>query len=129
VLSGEKDDWTRQAPCTAEVSRIKGSGQPAEQIIFEGAYHTLSTTGTVFNSKVMKTPEDFPQVYFSAIGNKPKNTRVAQAQDWLPLVKRVITSTGAAIPPDASLIPIIASCNGSGREILTAAVQIATSIK
>jgi dienelactone hydrolase len=76
VLSGEKDDWTRQAPCTAEVSRIKGSGQPAEQIIFEGAYHTLSTTGTVFNSKVMKTPEDFPQVYFSAIGNKPKNTRV-----------------------------------------------------
>jgi replication-associated recombination protein RarA len=54
---------------------------------------------------------------------------VAQAQDWLPLVKRVITSTGAAIPPDASLIPIIASCNGSGREILTAAVQIATSIK
>ena len=50
---------------------------------------------------------------------------VAQAQSWLPLVKRVITSTGATCPPDASLIPVIASCNGSGREILTAAIQVA----
>lgn len=53
----------------------------------------------------------------------------AQAKDWLPLVKRVITSTGAACPPDASLISVIATCNGSGREILTAAARIATSIK
>jgi DNA polymerase III delta prime subunit len=50
---------------------------------------------------------------------------VARPQDWLPLVKRVIASTGATCPPDASLIPVIASCNGSGREILTAAVKIA----
>jgi DNA polymerase III delta prime subunit len=54
---------------------------------------------------------------------------VAQPQNWLPLVKRVIASTGAACPPDASLISVISSCNGSGREILTAAIQIATSIK
>ena len=50
---------------------------------------------------------------------------VAQAQNWLPLVKRVIVSTGAACPPDSALIPVIASCNGSGREILTAAMQVA----
>ena len=49
---------------------------------------------------------------------------VARPQDWLPLVKRVISSTGSVCPPDASLIPVIASCNGSGREILTAAIQI-----
>ncbi len=50
---------------------------------------------------------------------------VARPQDWLPLVKRVITSTGATCPPDTSLITIIAACNGSGREILTAAMKIA----
>ena len=49
----------------------------------------------------------------------------AQAHSWLPLVKRVITSTGATCPPDASLLPIITSCNGSAREILTAAIQVA----
>lgn len=53
----------------------------------------------------------------------------ANDQDWLPLVKRVITSTGAVCPPDASLVSVIASCNGSGREILTSAVQIAASIQ
>jgi replication-associated recombination protein RarA len=53
----------------------------------------------------------------------------AKDQDWLPLVKRVITSTGAACPPDTSLISVIASCNGSGREILTAAAQISLSTK
>lgn len=53
----------------------------------------------------------------------------ARPQDWLPLVKRLITSIGAVCPPDASLIHVIASCNGSGRAILTAAAQIATSVK
>ena len=50
----------------------------------------------------------------------------AQSQSWLPLVKRVITSTGAKCPPDSALLPIISTCNGSGREILTAAVQVAS---
>ena len=49
----------------------------------------------------------------------------AQPQNWLPLVKRVITSRGAICPPDAALLPVISSCNGSGREILTSAIQIA----
>jgi DNA polymerase III delta prime subunit len=49
----------------------------------------------------------------------------AQSQSWLPLVKRVITSIGANCPPDSLLLPIISTCNGSGREILTAAIQTA----
>lgn len=52
----------------------------------------------------------------------------APSNSWLPLVRRVITSTGATCPIDASLLPIITSCNGSAREILTAAVQIATQL-
>ena len=53
---------------------------------------------------------------------------VAQPQSWLPMVKRVIMSTGAICPPDASLVPVIALCNGSGREILTAAIQVAAQV-
>lgn len=49
---------------------------------------------------------------------------VAQPQQWLPLVKRIIKTTGAQCPPDSTLLPVIASCNGSGREIFTAAIQM-----
>lgn len=49
----------------------------------------------------------------------------ANPQDWLPLVKRIITSCGASLPPDSALIPVIAACNGSARDICTAAVQVA----
>ena len=48
----------------------------------------------------------------------------ANPVDWLPLVKKVITSMGANLPPDKSLIPIIKQCDGSAREILTAATQV-----
>lgn len=52
----------------------------------------------------------------------------ALPNNWLPLVKRVITTTGATCPPDTSLLPIISSCNGSAREILTAAIQVASEV-
>ena len=48
----------------------------------------------------------------------------AQPKDWLPLVKKVITKMGGSLPPDRTLIPIIAECNGSGRDIQTAAIQV-----
>jgi DNA polymerase III delta prime subunit len=48
----------------------------------------------------------------------------AQPKDWLPLVKKVITKMGGSLPPDSSLIPIIAECNGSARDIQTAAIQV-----
>jgi replication-associated recombination protein RarA len=53
------------------------------------------------------------------------NMMAAKPQDWLPLVKRVIVACGAPLPPDNSLIPVIASCDGSAREICSAAVQVA----
>jgi replication-associated recombination protein RarA len=54
----------------------------------------------------------------------------AKPQDWLPLVKRVIQACGAPVPPDSALLPVIAACNGSAREICNAAVQVASqSIK
>ena len=54
---------------------------------------------------------------------------VAQPENWLPIVKRVITSTGANCPPDAVLLPLIASCNGSGREILSTAMQLSAGVQ
>jgi len=52
----------------------------------------------------------------------------ANPKDWLPRVKEIILSMGANLPPDSSLIPIIKQCNGSGREVLTAAIQVAISL-
>lgn len=49
----------------------------------------------------------------------------AKPHDWLPLVKRIIVACGAPLPPDSSLIPVIATCGGSGREICSAAAQVA----
>lgn len=49
----------------------------------------------------------------------------AKHHDWLPLVKRVIRSCGAPVPPDSAMIPVIAACNGSARDICNAAVEVA----
>lgn len=49
----------------------------------------------------------------------------ATPQDWLPLVKRIIVACGAPLPPDSALIPLIAACDGSAREICSAAVEVA----
>ena len=48
----------------------------------------------------------------------------ADPKDWLPLVRKVISKMGASLPPDSSLISIIKQCDGSAREILTAAIQV-----
>jgi len=50
---------------------------------------------------------------------------VAQSKDWLPIVKRLIMAMGTICPAESTLLAMIASCNGSGREILTSAIQIA----
>lgn len=76
VLMGEKDDWTKPAPCLEEIKRLEGNGEAVNQLMLANASHTFSTTGTVFSSRVMKTPDDFPHVYFSKIGNRPNITRV-----------------------------------------------------
>jgi len=52
----------------------------------------------------------------------------AQPSQWVPLVKRIIVSKGSKCPPDSSLIQVIASCNGSAREILNAAIEIGNSV-
>ena len=39
--------------------------------------------------------------------------------------KKIIIEMGANRPLDSSLIPVIRQCDGSARDILTAAVQIA----
>jgi replication-associated recombination protein RarA len=48
----------------------------------------------------------------------------ATPADWLPLVRRVITTAGAPVPPDTALLPVIASCNGNARDIVSAAVRV-----
>lgn len=48
----------------------------------------------------------------------------APPQLWLPLFRRVLTDMGVVIPPDSILLPIIAGCNGSAREVVSSAFQL-----
>ena len=53
----------------------------------------------------------------------------AQPQQWLPVVTRVLTDCGLPVPHANVLLPVIESGKGSGRDILTAAVDIAIKAK
>lgn len=49
----------------------------------------------------------------------------APSVNWLPLFKRVLTDFTAPIPNDSILLPIIDACNGSARDIVNSAVDLA----
>ncbi len=99
-----------------EVDNLTDAAQASFKAIMD-CYHGIFIMTTNDISKIDKGVVNRSHVI---------NMLVAQSQSWLPLIKRVITSTGATCPPDASLLPIITSCNGSGRDILTAAMKIAS---
>jgi replication-associated recombination protein RarA len=49
----------------------------------------------------------------------------ATADKWLPLAKRVFDDTNKLMPAEAALLPIIAACKGSARDITTAMFRCA----
>ncbi len=49
----------------------------------------------------------------------------AQPSDWLPLAHRVVAAYGGKPVPDNALLPVIADCDGSAREILAKLSEIA----
>lgn len=53
----------------------------------------------------------------------------APADAWLPLFKRVLTDLKASIPSDSVLLPVIDGCNGSARDVVSAAFQFANTQK
>ena len=53
----------------------------------------------------------------------------APAEKWLKLFKRVIKDQSVSPPDDAVLLPVIAKCNGSARDIVSAAMRLARRIK
>jgi len=53
----------------------------------------------------------------------------APPQQWVPSVAKVLTACGLSVPPLDVLLPVIESGNGSGRDIMTAAMSIAIKAK
>ena len=49
----------------------------------------------------------------------------AHPDEWLPLAHRVVAAYGGKPVPDAALLPVIADCDGSAREILSKLSEIA----
>lgn len=48
----------------------------------------------------------------------------AKPEDWLPICNKVIAACGAPAVASTVLLPLIESCNGSAREIVTRAMHI-----
>ena len=53
----------------------------------------------------------------------------AQDKDWLPLAKRVLKDMKVNGVSDDVLLDVIATCNGSARDILTSIVKIGVKRK
>lgn len=49
----------------------------------------------------------------------------AEAHKWLPLFTRVLQDRGASVPSAVDMLPLIEACNGSIRDIVTAAQILA----
>lgn len=53
----------------------------------------------------------------------------APAVKWLPLFKRVMKDQNVSPPDDSVLLPVIEKCNGSARDVVTAAIRLARKIQ
>ncbi len=53
----------------------------------------------------------------------------AEPDQWMPLLQRLFKECGVAVPAQSLLAPIIKKANGSARDIITGALQIAIRIK
>lgn len=56
------------------------------------------------------------------------NLCAASANLWLPLFNRVLQDRGVSAPQSSTLLPVIASCNGSIRDIVAAAQMMAAKL-
>jgi replication-associated recombination protein RarA len=52
------------------------------------------------------------------------NMMEANPKDWVPLVRKILVQMEARLPTEKALEAIIEKCEGSAREILTAAIQL-----
>lgn len=53
----------------------------------------------------------------------------APPASWLPLFKRILVDENSPVPPDATLLPLIARHNGCARDIVSEAYMLASRIK
>lgn len=70
IILGELDDYTRPEPCIKESNRLLGANQDARYVVIPKAFHTFSTTGTFYSSRVMTAPRGIPNLYFNQFGTK-----------------------------------------------------------
>ena len=55
------------------------------------------------------------------------NFNAAPAQEWLPFARRVLDDCDASYVDDTKLLPLIASCNGSVRKMVSAMQRLAVT--
>lgn len=89
IVVGELDNWTNPVPCKQEVNRLTDASQDVSLKVIPNAYHTFSTTGTVYNSRVMKAPEGMPHLYFHKFSDKSGESIIETIDGEITTIEKI----------------------------------------
>jgi hypothetical protein len=93
----------------------------------EAAQQSLKALMNPLHSSVFVMTTNYTTRIDAGIKSRPDLIQMdaTQPADWLPIMRRVIAASGVMQPPDAALLPIIETCAGNARDIVTSAVRVA----
>jgi len=97
-------------------------------ILTDGAQASLKSVMNIRNTIFVMTTNHISRVD-AGVQNRSErvNFNAAPAQEWLPFARRVLDDCDAAWVDDAKLLPLIESCNGSVRDIVSAMQRLAAA--
>jgi replication-associated recombination protein RarA len=96
----------------------------------ENAMKSLKTVMNMPRTVFIMTTNNITKIE-AGIQNRSHRVEMnaAPAEKWLKLFKQVMQDQNVSPPDDAVLLPVIAKCNGSARNIVSAAMRLARKIK
>jgi dienelactone hydrolase len=89
IVVGELDNWTNPTPCKKEVNRLTDASQNVNLKVIPNAYHTFSTSGTIYNPRLMKAPEGMPHLYFHKFSDKVGESTVETINGEITTIQKV----------------------------------------
>jgi len=89
IVVGELDNWTNPTPCKQEVNRLIDASQDVSLKVIPNSYHTFSTTGTIYNPRVMKAPEGMPHLYFHKFSDVSGESTIETIDGEITTIEKV----------------------------------------
>jgi DNA polymerase III gamma/tau subunit len=97
--------------------------------LLKEAMTSLKTVMNMPNTIFIMTTNNITKIEKGVLNRSHRiDFNAAPTEKWLKLFKKVMHERGVIPPDDSILIPVIEKCNGSVREIVSAALQLARKI-